>query len=463
MSTYSLVNSVKRAAFSWEGKSMTAVYDNILEGIGNAKVVMIGEASHGTEEFYYHRAEITKRLIEDKGFSCVCVEGDWPDCYLINNYVKGKAGLKESFSKFTRFPLWMWRNHQTIKFARWLKDHNSALENDTKKVGFYGLDLYSLHSSMHEVLKYLQEHDPAAAKKARERYACFDHFSGDAQEYGMETCYGMKKSCENEVVTQLTDMRLAYAKSLKENHDLNKENEYFSALTNAIVVKDSEEYYRGMFTNKNTWNMRDSHMTETLDSILKHITAVKQQDKDQSMAKAVVWAHNSHLGDSSFTDSRRIGQKNVGQYVRAKYGLESTFNIGFSTYSGTVTAASEWSEPGVTMKVRPSDPETWEYAFHQTGIPNFHLRFRANPSTKGLTLEEKNLVEDIKDQNLLERAIGVIYRPRTERMSHLFTANVCKQFDCMIHIDYTNALKKIDEGIGERSHEDMAETFPFEV
>eukprot|EP00026_Physarum_polycephalum_P007443 Phypoly_transcript_07503.p1 GENE.Phypoly_transcript_07503~~Phypoly_transcript_07503.p1 ORF type:complete len:455 (+),score=77.53 Phypoly_transcript_07503:92-1456(+) len=430
---------------------MKNIQDGILDAIGDAKVVMIGEATHGTHEFYKQRAEITRRLIQEKGFDCVCIEGDWPDSYKINKYVRGVGSKREAFSGFkSRFPTWMWRNTVTVDFASWLREHNSQIPNENYKVGFYGLDLYSLYQSSAAVIDYLQENEPQFVPLAKKRYSCFDRESLDPQSYGLASAYNSKRSCQEGAVKMLADMRKIEAESMRT--DGLKADQTFYARVNAQVVRDAEEYYRGMYLMKNTWNIRDQHMANTLDDLLKHFTQMREQDPDPSTGKqgkeikAVIWAHNSHLGDSSFTEFKQRGETNVGQLVRQKYGIDRTFNIGFSTYTGTVTAAHEWDDPAATMRVRPSDPGTYEHFWHMAGDnADLAVRFRANAGGRGLRPAELKLADAMADTELMERAIGVVYRPMTERQSHLFTAVVAKQFDALVHIENTTALQEIDD------------------
>jgi len=449
-----LLSAIKQAAVSFQSPSQ---YDTILQSIGDARVVMIGEASHGTHEFYHHRAELTKKLITEKGFDMVCVEGDWPDAYQINRYVKAGTAINginsaaDAFAGFKRFPTWMWRNNVTVDFAQWLRNYNSNKKSDPSKVGFYGLDLYSLHQSAQSVIEYLNKVDPDAAKRARSRYSCFDHYGDDPQSYGMAAAFGMTASCEQGAIKMLSEMQAREAEAMQgESSAMDKE---FYALMNAVVVRDAEEYYRGMFLRKNTWNIRDNHMVKTLGQLMDHVSAARKmessaasQAEKEKPVKAVVWAHNSHLGDARFTEFADRGEENVGQLCRQKFGRESTYNVGFTTYTGTVTAAHEWDDPAQTMQVRPALSDTYEDLFHQVG-GDFVLRFRANKSSNSaLSPEERNVVQSLATgRMLLERAIGVIYRPKTERQSHLFQAQIAEQFDSVIHIDHTSALKEVND------------------
>jgi erythromycin esterase-like protein len=428
-------------------------YDYMLQSIGNASVVMIGEASHGTHDFYRQRAIITKRLIEEKGFTAVTVEGDWPDCYRVNKYVQGMSTDKnasEAMEDFSRFPTWMWRNADVLDFVGWLRDHNDKVEanGQGKKCGFYGLDLYSMYASMECVRDYLENVDPTAARRARDRYACFDRYD-DPQEYGAATGLGLKKTCENEVVQQLIDLQKNKTKYCTVDGGI-PEDEYFFAEINAKIVKNAERYYRATYQGGvNTWDLRDTHMVETLEDIVKHLNRYTSAGR----AKVVVWAHNSHLGDARATEAKRRKELNIGQLVRERWGNDC-FNVGFTSFTGTVTAADNWDEPEKRKWVRPGMEGSWEKLFHEVGIDFFMLHFRAKPE----------LMSALAGKKLLERAIGVIYRPDTERWSHYFDCDIARQFDCVIHIDETRAVEPLVRSQrwvkGEQGTPDLPETFP---
>lgn len=419
------------------------VADEILALVGDARFVLIGEASHGTHEFYKYRAEITKRLIEEKGFAAIAVEADFPDAYRVNSYARGAGKDKtaeESLSDFRRFPLWMWRNFDVLDFVEWLKAHNDKLEIN-QKIGFYGLDLYSLHSSMEAVLDYLEKIDPEAAKRARYRYSCFDHFGEDAQHYGYAANYNLENSCETEAVNQLTELRRRAADYMNRDSFIARD-EYFFAEQNARLVKNAEEYYREMFRGRvSSWNLRDRHMAETLHALAEHL------ELQNKAAKIVVWEHNSHIGDARATEMGERGEWNVGQLVREKYGANETRLIGFSTYAGTVTATSNWNETAQLKRVRPALENSYELLFHRVGIPNFFLNLRDRET------------KEILSKPQMTRAIGVIYRPETERISHYFVARLAQQFDGVIHFDETRAVEPLDRVPGWTT-EDAPETFP---
>lgn len=419
------------------------VSDEILTLVGDASLVLLGEASHGTHEFYKSRAAITKRLIAEKGFSAVAVEADFPDAYRVNRFVRGLGDDKtanDALSGFTRFPLWMWRNADVLEFVEWLRAHNDNLRTD-EKIGFYGLDLYSLHASMKAVLDYLNKVDPHAAETARNRYSCFDHFGEDAQSYGYAASYDRHFSCEDEALKQLLDLQKRAAEYAS-GDEFTARDEFFFAEQNARLVKNAEEYYRSMFERRrvSSWNLRDSHMAETLDELAKHLEAENRR------AKIVVWAHNSHLGDARATEMGERGEWNVGQLVRERYENDACL-IGFTTHEGTVAAADNWDEPAQIKRVRPSHRDSYERIFHETEIPNFFLNLR-----------DEEIAELLKKPQL-ERAVGVIYRPQTERASHYFTAVLSEQFDGVIHFDETSAVVPLDE-VSARTHDDVPETFP---
>jgi len=418
--------------------------------VGDAHMVLIGEASHGTSEFYAARAQMTRRLIEERGFCAVAAEADWPDAYRVNRYVRGygeDATAEEALRGFERFPAWMWRNTVLLDFAGWLREHNDRSGRDERaKAGFYGLDLYSLYRSVHEVISYLDRVDPAAAARARERYACFDHFSGyDAQVYGFAAAFGAGEACEREVVEQLVDLQ-RHAVEYARRDGLIAQDELFYAEQNARVVRAAEEYYRAMFSGRvSTWNLRDRHMADTLDALASHLSR-----RRGAPAKIVVWAHNSHLGDAGATETSARGELNVGQLVRERHPGDCRL-VGFTTYTGTVTAASDWDGPAERKQMRPALADSVEELLHEVGEKDFLLRFGAAPRSA-----------DALRSGRLERAIGVIYRPETERQSHYFRARVADQFDAVIHVDETRALEPLERTAGWEAGE-MPETYPFAV
>jgi erythromycin esterase-like protein len=422
-----LTDLVRQSAHPLRGSAQD--YDPLMDLIGDARFVLIGEASHGTHEFYRERAEITKRLIQEKGFTAVAVEADWPDAYRVNRYVRGSnddATSGEALLGLQQFPTWMWRNTDVLSFVTWLRHYNDALPQDAAKIGFYGLDLYSMHASIEAVLGYLDKIDPEAAKRARYRYSCFQHFGEDTQAYGYAASFGLAESCEDEAVNQLMELQRRTAEYAQQDGQV-AEEEFFFAEQNARLVKNAEEYYRSMFRRRvSSWNLRDRHMAETLEQLFVHL------DKPGTPAKIVVWAHNSHLGDARATDMGDAGELNVGQLVRERYGRDAVL-VGFSTYTGTVTAASDWGASAELKRVRPALPESYEALFHNTGLPRFLLNLR----------DGGQLIPALREPRL-ERAIGVIYRPESERISHYFYARLPDQFDAVIHFDETRGVEPLD-------------------
>jgi len=419
-----LVSAIRESARPLAGSGRD--YDALLERIGDSRFVLLGEASHGTHEFYRERARITQRLIREKGFTAVAVEADWPDAYRVNRYVKGFGpdhDAIESLDDFQRFPLWMWRNADVLNFIGWLREHNEHLPRD-ERIGFYGVDLYSLYASLDAVIRYLEGVDKALAAEARRRYACFDHFREDPQDYGHAAWRG--DSCEQEVVHQLQEIRKR-AGELKQKDGRAAAEDYFYAEQNARLVESAERYYRTMFEGgASSWNLRDRHMSETIDQLAGFL------ERHGPGAKIVVWEHNSHLGDARATERVDEGELNVGQLLRERHP-EETFLVGFTTNSGTVTAASWWGGNAERKRVRPALPDSYEALFHEVGLPRFWLPLGdGGEAVSGL------------DEARLERAIGVIYRPETERMSHYFHARLPRQFDAVLHFDETRAVEPLE-------------------
>lgn len=407
-----------------------SAYDPLMDRIGDAQVVLIGEASHGTHDFYYERAEITKRLIAEKGFTAVAVEADWPDAYRVNRFVRGVSddqSGERALANFRRFPTWMWRNTDVLRFMAWLQQHNNSLPADATRTGFYGLDLYSMYSSIDAVIGYLDTVDPEAAQRARDRYACFDHFGEDSQEYGYAASLYLSESCEDDAVNQLLDLQQRIAGYAKRDGRV-PEDEHFYAEQNARLVANAEEYYRNMFRGRvSTWNLRDQHMAETLDELIDFLGR-----NSGSPQKVVVWAHNSHLGDARATDMSRRGELNLGQLVRSQYG-DNAVSIGFSTYTGTVAAASRWGGSVEMKRVRPGLPDSYEALFHEVDHQLFMLLMQDDDAT------------EILQRPRIQRAIGVIYLPETERVSHYFQAKLPQQFDAVIHLDISRAVEPLDQ------------------
>jgi erythromycin esterase-like protein/predicted phosphoribosyltransferase len=439
-----IVKALRETAYPLAGSARD--YDPLIGRIGEARFALLGEASHGTHEFYRERAEITKRLIAEKNFIAVAVEADWPDAYRLNRYVRGASDdvdAVEALADFRRFPTWMWRNTVVVEFIEWLRAHNDSLPPGAEKVGFYGLDLYSLHASMKAVLQYLEKVDPEAAARAREHYSCFDHFGEDTQAYGLMTRLNLSKSCEEEVVAQLVELQRRTADYARRDGRL-AEDELFYAEQNARLVKNAEAYYRSMFLEEtSSWNLRDRHMAETLDELAAYL------GRKAGWAKIAVWEHNSHLGDARATEMGQRGELNVGQLTREKYGSEAVL-VGFTTHHGTVTAASDWGKSAERKRLRPALADSYEALFHAARCDRFLLILNESEALQQLGVPR------------LERAIGVIYRPETERQSHYFRARLTEQFDAVLHFDETRAVKPL-ETTAEWETGELPETFPFAV
>jgi protein-L-isoaspartate(D-aspartate) O-methyltransferase len=408
-------------------------FEPLLDRVGDARIVCLGEASHGTAEFYEMRAAITRTLVERKGFTIVALEADWPEAQRLDRYVRGTTVEPHPEQAFDRFPTWMWANRQVMDFVDWVKAYNDGITNSARHVGIYGLDLYSLHRSIAAVLRYLDDVDPETARVARHRYGCLEPWQQDPAAYGAAVLSGRYEACETAVVAMLKDMihkRMRLAEKDPER--------LFDAMRNADLVAHAEEYYRVMYYGSAvSWNLRDKHMFETLEAVLRH------RGTD---ARAVVWAHNSHLGDASWTEMSARGEYNVGQLVRSRFG-EDAYLVGFGTDHGTVAAASAWDAPMEIKRVRPAHEQSYERLCHESRVGAFLLPLRtSNPALRnGLSAER------------LERAIGVIYRPETELQSHYFRAVLSRQFDEWIWFDETRAVQPLP--VQER--EGMPETYPF--
>ena len=409
-------------------------FDFLLHQFDDVRFVLLGEASHGTREFYEQRARITRRLIEEKGFSAVAVEADWPDAYRVNCYARGAsddASAEQALNDFERFPAWMWRNHTVADFVGWLREHNQI---KAAKVGFYGLDLYSLHASMEAVTRYLERADPDAAARAKERYACFEPFGENTQQYGLYTSLGLSPSCEDEAVAQLVELQKRAANNAAQDNRVARDQEFY-AQQNAKLVVDAERYYGAMFAGRDeSWNLRDTHMADTLDALAAHLG---------EKSKIVVWAHNSHLGDARATEMGRRGEINLGQLMRERHPGAVRI-VGFSTDAGEVMAASDWDSPAQRQRVRPALSNSYEALFHRVAqqIGDFGLDLRQDDAREALA------------QPRLQRAIGVVYRPETERLSHYFQAHLPQQFDAILHYDQTSALEPLEPSEVWRRGED---------
>lgn len=406
----------------------------LLKRIGEARVVLIGEASHGTSEFYRMRARITRELVCRLGFNIVAIEGDYPDTGVIDRAIRGRKRTTLRAAPFSRFPTWMWHNEEMESFVRWAKDFNSRTRAPGRQLSIHGLDLYSLYNSIGAVLDFLDANDPEAAAAARIRYGCFSPWETDPATYGRAAAGGRLKGCEDEVVKALADLlesRVAYA--------LLDGDEMFDAERNATVIREAERYYRVMYYgNRESWNLRDRHMFDTLQAVLAH---------RGGNARAVVWAHNSHVGNAAATEMGMRGELNIGQLARERWGSKS-YHIGFGTDHGTVAAASNWNEPMQVMTVRPSHEDSYERLCHEAGTASFLLPLRHS--------RDPDLSEELLAPHL-ERAIGVIYRPDSEMVSHYFHAALPAQFDEYIWFDESHAVTpiRVPEATG------VPETYPF--
>jgi erythromycin esterase-like protein len=411
-----------------------------LEGFGalfdrfaDAKVVLLGEATHGTSEFYRARDAITRRLIDRHGFAIVAVEADWPDAARIDAHVRHRPIEPMDDDTFARFPTWMWRNAEVADLVNWMRDRNKDLPQDSR-AEFRGLDVYSLNASIREVLGYLERVDPDAAKDARARYGCLSPWQPDPARYGRAVLTGQKKPCDEALLAQLQallEKRLEYLRADGEA--------FFDAVQNARIVHAAEHYYRIMYEGSTeSWNLRDRHMFDTLQNVL-----ARRGDH----AKAIVWAHNSHIGNAAATAMGWQGEFNIGELCRTAYRDESVL-IGFGTDRGTVAAASDWDEPMEVKTVRPARPDSHERVFRDTGLPCFMAEWRSNA---------RRDLQDVLSRPRLERAIGVVYRPETELYSHYFEALLAEQFDGFVWFEMTKAVTPLVKGHGKG----MPDTYPF--
>lgn len=411
-------------------------YDGIAALAEGRRFVLLGEATHGTREFYRMRANISHRLIAEQGFDAVAVEGDWPDAWRVNRYVQGDSDdtAETSLSDFQRFPEWMWRNHEVRDFVGWLRAHNAAL-SAASHVGFYGLDMYSLYRSADAVIAYLDQVDPGEAELARKRYAALDHVR-EPQLYGLQAAAGSRPGGREGALEQLRLLRAAEAEYLSRD-GLAALDAQFLAERNAALVVSAEAYYRAMFGRRvNTWNLRDAHMYDTLFALAGH------RQQRGGTGRVLVWAHNSHLGDSRATEMHARGEWNLGRLVRERVGDDALL-VGFTTYTGSVSAASEWGGEVEYKQVRPALPGSWEHLFHSTHLDRFFLPLRESAA-------------DPLHETMLERAIGVIYLPQTERASHYFDASMAAQFDAVFHLDETEAVEPLSEPRHRHAHEPAA-------
>lgn len=409
----------------------------LLDRIGNARYVLLGEASHGTSEYYQWRAQISQRLIREKGFSFIAVEGDWPDCYRVNRYIKGfsdtGADAHEVLDAFNRWPTWMWANEEIVQLAEWLREHNAGL-SDNKKVGFFGLDVYSLWESLYAVLGYLRKYDPSLLWAARRAFQCFEPFGEDPQHYARSTVL-VPSSCENEVVSLLKELHAKKPQYCSENRE-----GYFTTEQNALVVKNAEAYYRAMVRGgPESWNIRDRHMTETLERLI---------EQHGPNSKAIIWEHNTHIGDARATDMADEGMVNVGQIIREQHCDDGVFLVGFGSHHGTVIAGKDWEAPMEEMRVPGGREGSWEDVLHRAGA-----------------VDKLLLLEDMQDNDNCftergHRAIGVVYHPEYEHLGNYVPTVLPRRYDAFCYFDETHALHPLHL---HPSLEKIPETYPWGV
>ncbi|HDS1680336.1 TPA: erythromycin esterase family protein [Pseudomonas putida] len=416
----------------------TPAFAALFDRYADARVILLGEASHGSSEFYLARAAITRRLIEQHGFNIVAVEADWPDAGHVDQYVRGLAHAAWKRHIFSRFPTWMWRNSEVKTFAQWLHGHNRRLPTD-HRVEFRGLDVYSLRNSIHEVLAYLDRVDPHLAHEARRRYGCLTPWQDDPALYGHFVERGGVMPCEQPVIRQLNVMLAEQLSGLVRNDEA-----FFNATQNARVIIAAEQYYRAIYRGSTaSWNLRDRHMFDTLHALLEH---------RGPHAKAVVWAHNSHIGNAGATEMGWKGQFNIGQLCRSAFGRDAVL-IGMATDCGQVAAADDWDGDMQIKQIRPSRSDSWEHQFRLAGVPACLSDWR-DPQRKEL----RHVLSTV----LLERAIGVIYRPESERLSHYFESVLAEQFDALLWFEQTSPVTALP--LPKQQHlEPEDETYPFGV
>lgn len=428
-----VIEALRVAAEPLPDPGAESAFGAAFDRFGDARVVLLGEATHGTSEFYRARAAITRRLIERHGFNIVAVEADWPDAARIDDYIRHQSPRPRRGDVFARFPTWMWRNAEVLAFADWLRGHNESLAV-ADRASFHGLDVYSLSESIHAVVTYLDQVDPDAGRLARERYGCLTPWQDEPARYGSAVVHGAHQGCETAVVAQLRDLlakRLAY---------LHEDGErWFDAAQNARIVRAAEHYYRAMYRGAvESWNLRDRHMFGTLQALLAH---------RGDAAKAVIWAHNSHIGNAAATAMGWQGEFNIGELCRMAFGDEAML-IGFGTDRGRVAAASDWGGDMEIKAVRPARTDSWEHCFHATGVARSLTEWRS-PGHRALA--------EMLRQPLLERAIGVVYRPETELTSHYFQAVLAEQFDGFVWFDETSPVTPL----GAEHPRGAPELYPF--
>jgi len=430
-----VVSAIKQWGYPLSSK---AGLDPLFNRIGNARIVMLGEASHGTHEYYTWRTHITKRLIEEKGFRFIAVEGDWPDCYRLNRFVKGyDADNKSAFKvlhAFNRWPTWMWANWEIVALADWLRSYNAPLPAN-KKIGFYGLDVYSLWESMESIVRYLEKTDPDALRVAEEAFRCFEPYKKEeGREYARAAMF-VPELCQNEIVELLKEVQKKMP-----SYDSDYEN-VFSTEQNALVAVNAERYYRAMIAGgPHSWNIRDRHMADTLDRLLQF---------HGHESKVIVWAHNTHIGDASATDMINEGMFNIGELARTQYGNNEVLLVGFGSYKGTVLAGKSWGAPMQKMSVPEARSGSWEYLLRKAGEEN-----------KLLIMDEFMRNDVMMENHIGHRAIGVVYNDRYEQYGNYVPSILPLRYDAFIYLDETHSLYPL------HVHPDgkqMPETFPFGV
>lgn len=409
--------------------------DALMDRIGDAQYVLLGEASHGTSEFYIWRSHISRRLMQEKGFNFIAVEGDWPDCYRVNRYVKGYENSGKSASEvmrtFNRWPTWMWGNREMLPLVEWMRRYNAEVK-PPKPVGFYGLDVYSLWDSLRAVTRYLEMVDPEAAERAKEAYRCFDPYGAEAQQYSLETMFA-PESCEDEVVQVLQELRQK-AKEYPQDDEA-----IFDAEQNALVAVNAERYYRTLImADSSSWNIRDRHMTETLTNLMR---------RHGDGAKAIIWAHNTHIGDARFTDMAAAGMINLGQLLREQHTPDNVVLVGFGSYGGTVVAGANWDAPVQVMRLPSARMDSWEHLLHEAG-PNDKLLISNDMGRQDGLWEVRN-----------HRAVGVVYHPERDRLSNYVPTLLPARYDAFIYLDETHALRPLQLISGQ--DKDLPETYPW--
>lgn len=412
--------------------------DHLLHYIGKSRFVLLGEATHGTAEYYTWRADISRRLIREYGFTFIAVEGDWPDCYRVNRYVKGYAdagtSAREVLHAFNRWPTWMWANHEIVALTEWLRVHNDGLL-DSEKIGFYGLDVYSLWDSLYQVMGYLRQHDPSALATASQAFQCFEPHGEDVQEYARATMWD--ESCEKEVVALLGRLQKKRKCDTSDGRDA-----HFNAEQNALVVKNAEHYYRTMVRGgPESWNIRDHHMHETLERLMQH---------HGPSAKAIVWEHNTHVGDARFTDMAEQGEVNVGELVRENNSQDDVALVGFGSYRGSVIAGRSWEAPMECMTIPPARPGSWEEILHE-----------ASAEDKVLLLSQAQRTPELLERRG-HRAIGVVYHPEYEQYGNYVPTVLPRRYDAFLFLDHTHALHPLHDVYPHHDGE-VPETFPSGV